>query len=376
MTPPNLPIPAQEQRTDQLSSRNGSNLSERVRSLRLSDNTQSGGQGSAKLPWILCGLLILVCAAFGYRAYRVAPAGSNTDQSADERSSTSTPSGATAASSGDLQLDAKGYVTPVHKIQVSPKISGQLVYLDAKFEEGATFKEGDLLARIEDVDYKTDYEHTKAMLVTAEKDLQVEEENLQQMKRTYERNASLVGTTATSQNDYDNSLYNYKAQEKRVTKLKAAIDVTKADLAKMRWRLDNTEIKAPITGIILTKMAEKYNLVNPSAFSNGLSASLCEMADLSDLEIDVAVQERDVAGIYKGQKGNIMPDAYQHDEEFLKRHPKGYEGVVSRLMPTADKNNGSIHVRVKVLNLPSDEVGVYLKPDMGANVLFKKKPEK
>ena len=42
--------------------------------------------------------------------------------------------------SGDLALEVKGYVTPIHQIQVSPKVSGQLVQLDPKFQEGAFFK--------------------------------------------------------------------------------------------------------------------------------------------------------------------------------------------------------------------------------------------
>jgi multidrug resistance efflux pump len=213
------------------------------------------------------------------------------------------------------------------------------------------------------------------MLDTAERDLQIELANLDQLKGKYERNAALKGTTAVSIDDYEVSRTNYEAQERRVTKLKATIGASKADLEKMEWRLDSTVIRAPIDGVILTKLVEKYNLVNPSAFSNGVSASLCDMADLSDLEIDVMVQERDVAGIYVGQKCTIMPDATQRNEAFLQRHPTGYDGEVSRLMPTADRSKGAISVRVKVLNIPPDEVGRILKPDMGANVSFKKKPE-
>lgn len=395
MTQPNLPSAAVE-RAEPAPSRNGSNLSERVRSLRLSESTQSGGPGGSKLPWILCTLLLVVCAAFGYRAYRVTPVTDPNSAADDAHSSSTSPAGAKAASSGEVQLEAKGYVTPVHKIQVSPKISGQVVYLAPSFhstsrsqaialggqvafttifKEGDYFKKGDILCRIEDVDYKTDLDHTKAMLDSAEKDLQVELANLDQVKGIYERNASLYGTNAVSQNDYDIARTNYIAEQKRVTKLRSAIDMTKADLVKMQWRYDNTVITAPVDGIILTKLVEKYNLVNPSAFSNGLSASLCDMADLSDIEIDVMVQERDVAGIYKGQRCSVLPDAYQRDEKFLERHPNGYDGVVSRLMPTADRSKGAISVRVQVLDIPPDEVGFYLKPDMGANVSFKKKPE-
>ena len=50
--------------------------------------------------------------------------------------------------------------------------------------------------------------------------------------------------------------------------------------------------KLGIDGIILSKKAEENNMVNPSAFSNGLSASLCEMADLTKMEVDLAIAEQ------------------------------------------------------------------------------------
>jgi hypothetical protein len=98
--------------------------------------------------------------------------------------------------------------------------------------------------------------------------------------------------------------------------------------------------------------------VNPIAF-NG-SFSLCDMADLSDLEVDLAIQERDVARVHKGQPCEIRSEAY----------PKRvYQGFVSRLMPIADRAKGAVPVRVK-LTVPAEEEGVYLKPEMGALVSF------
>ena len=146
----------------------------------------------------------------------------------------------------------------------------------------------------------------------------------------------------------------------------------KADLEKAKWNLDNCTIIAPVSGTILKKAAEKGNIVNPIAFN--ISASLCDMADLSDLEVDLKIQERDIAKVKKGQECVAMPEAYQNDPDFLKIHPKGYTGKVSRLMPTADRGQGAIPVRVK-LDIPKEEEGVYLKPDMGVIVEFLKGDE-
>jgi hypothetical protein len=96
-----------------------------------------------------------------------------------------------------------------------------------------------------------------------------------------------------------------------------------------------------------------------------LKGSICDMADLSDLEVDMKIQEREVARIFKGQRCRIRPNAYPE---------RIYEGYVSRLMPIADRAIGAVPVRVK-FTVPKEEEGVYLKPEMGAIVSFLKKED-
>src|SRR5262245_60318616 len=131
--------------------RNGdSSLSDRVRSLSLANRPGSAATRTSVLPWLLCGLLLLTTAAFGYRTYRLSPSGEpsgTTDQApAAAGSSTGAPtSGATAvAASGDVVLESKGYAIPAHQIQVSPnKVSGMLVYVHPRLDEGNRFQQGE-----------------------------------------------------------------------------------------------------------------------------------------------------------------------------------------------------------------------------------------
>jgi HlyD family secretion protein len=394
------------------SSRNGAgNLSDRVRSLRLSDKAPSGGSRSSVIPWTVCGVLVLMTVAFAYRAYMVTPVASGEPGPAATNAPSS--SGTNAASSGELALEVKGYVTPVHQIQVSPKVGGQIVWLNERLQEGADFKKDEILARIEDVDYKTDYEHSKAAyesavqrceelkngnrpqeITQARAELDEQKANLEQLRLDLKRTVQLASTSSAAQRDYEVAKYGHDALERRVSKLQAAYElmvegprkerilgaaadvaVAKADMEKAKWRLDNTAILAPASGTILKKQAEKGDLVNPSAFSNGLSASLCTMTDLSQLEIEVKVSERDMPSVYKGQLCRIVPDACVRDEEFQKKHPRGFEGVVSRIIPNADRANAAIPVRVLV-KIPEGEAGVYLLPDMNATVSFMKKSSK
>ena len=93
------------------------------------------------------------------------------------------------------------------------------------------------------------------------------------------------------------------------------------------------------------------------------------MADLGDLEIDLSIQERDIARVEKGQQCTVVPEAFQNHEPFRQKHPRGYRGHVIRLMPIADRAKGAINVRVKVA-IPNEEVGIYLKPEMSVLVSF------
>jgi multidrug resistance efflux pump len=394
----------------------GTDLRDRVRSLRL-DGRNAGGKPAPRtrwLPWIFCIVLLFTSATFAYRAYRV---GTLPGQSAagprDEPAVTpgTTPAApAVSASAGEVVLQAKGYIIPISLVQVSPKVGGQLVKIAEGFEEGAVFTRDQVLAWIEDKDYRAEFDQAnfaydaarkrweelkKTMpeeIKQAEAELEETRQNATQLRLDVDRNRRLVMGAALPQREQELTQYAYEATRARIKRLESGlrmlregraqfrIDTAEAEMNQARamkekaaLRLEWTRIKAPITGTILTKKAEEGNIVNPSAFSSGISASLCEMADLTKLEVDLSIQERDVAAVKTGQRCAVMPEAYQNDKEFLAKHPQGYEGVVSRIMPTADRAKGAVPVRVRILGITPDEAGKYLRPEMSALVSFKKK---
>lgn len=411
---------------------NRSALSDRVQSLRLSSrngSTSPVGSRLRWLPWIFSLVLLLTTLAFGYRAYRIdrmqllaevesedAKPSAAPSKSPANGTPNSTPT-TTVASTGDVVLQSKGYVIPISLVQVSPKVGGQLVAL-AKVEgpdgsrifiEGDKFKKGDILAWIEKVEFESDYQQALFALEGASQRLEeitrtLPEEIKQaeaeldetrslatQQKLELERNRRLSAGNAVPTRELEQARYSYDSTMAKIKKLEATLRLIKEGryerrvraaeaekqqsewaLEKAKWRRDNTEVKAPISGTILSKKAELGNIVNPSAFSSGISASLCEMADLTKLEIDLSIQERDIANVRVGQSCLILPEAYKDDKEFLARHPRGYRGVVSRLMPTADRAKGAVPVRVRILEgeISEDEAGNYLRPELSTTVSF------
>ena len=131
---------------------------------------------SGKLAWLLCVLLLFSTAGFGYRAF-LSPA----DQPAfgNEAGGKDGPGDAPkapGAKPGEVVLESRGYIVPRHPIiQVSPKVSGMLMKLYV--EEGKRVKAGDLLADIEDVEYKADHDRAVASLELAKHRLQELERN-------------------------------------------------------------------------------------------------------------------------------------------------------------------------------------------------------
>jgi HlyD family secretion protein len=399
-------------------------LSDRVRSLRLTNRETSAANSSrlAWLPWIFCIVLLFTSVAFGYRAYRVGglstsptaatatPAGYATTPSGQ---SVELPASGAVAAAGEVVLQSKGYVIPKSLVQVSPKVGGQLIWINDRFEEGRRFKKGDKLAEIEKTEYQAEFDQAESaylaaceryqeLVKTRPEEIKQAEAELEEARQTglqlqleYERNQRLASTRAVPLRELEQAQYSSEANKARLRRLEATLRLlrdgrldrriqaaefemkqAKGVLDRARWRLENTIITAPIDGTILTKKAELGNMVNPSAFSSGISASLCEMADLTKLEIDLSIQERDIAAVKVGQECQIMPEAYQNDPEFLSKHPRGYRGVVSRLMPTADRAKGAIPVRVAIApgEIPEAEAGLYLRPDMSALVSFKRSP--
>lgn len=368
-------------------------LSDRVRSLRLPNKAATErSTGRPWLPWALCvvfGITTLVLAAhtFGKSAGESPKAAPG---------STPIQSQGPAPAVGEVVLESKGYIIAAHQIQVSPKVGGMVMKLN--IEEGMRVKKGQVIAEIERVEYETDRDRIKGLLEAARQrhqelkvgyrpeevkqakaELDEAEALRKQMLQDYERNRNL-NKQALAPKEYEASESAYRTADRRFElkklahklmvdgprqeKIEAArndVEQLEADLARAQWRLDNCTVRAPVSGTILTKLAEEGNIVNQLALN--LKGSICDMADLADLEVELKVQERDVAKVFKGQKCRVRSEAYPE---------RVYNGVVSRLMPIADRSQAAIPVRVK-LEVPAEEEGVYLKPEMGAVVSFQRK---
>jgi HlyD family secretion protein len=372
-------------------------LSDRVKSLRLANPQASRGSRFGWLPWVLCVVFLIVGAAAGLGS-------SSLLKFLPAQKAPAAPVESTKAESGDVVLENKGYIIPSRTYQVSPKVSGMVEKLYIQ-KEGDYFHKGDKLAILESVDYKADVDHTKSTLAIAEQRLaQLKKELPEEIKKAeyeleqaksqlrqyvldWERAQDLYHRQSIAKSDLDLAQANKEAKQSEVSKLthayrlvsgsaderiqaiEAEVAQDKADVRKAEWRLESCTIIAPSDGTILTKTVEEGNLANPIAFQAAVSASICTMADLSKLEVDISIQERDIKLVKEGQPCRVVA------EGFPDRKP--YIGMVLRKMPTADRAKGAIPVRVAIVALQADETpGEFLRPDVGVIVSFLKIDDK
>ncbi|HYV39482.1 MAG TPA: efflux RND transporter periplasmic adaptor subunit [Gemmataceae bacterium] len=382
-------------------SRNGPlSLRDRVKSLRLPDRPPARRSPLALLPWVLCVAFLISTIVMAMRAPGGDPSGADAVAKAEREKSLAAVGNASTLKEGDVMLENKGYIVPIHKIQVSPKVGGMVVSL--RFEEGMIVEKDAVLAVLEDIEFKSDRNRSKAQVegarnryqelaMSLEFQIKQAEADLEDAKAQFQNEyvqlqSEINSKEGTAVVDVQKRKATVEAKKARVSwhtnqvdminkgslahKVAAAkgdLELYEAELMKAQWKLDNCVVRAPVTGMILTKQAEEGSLVNPSAFSNGLSASLCDMADLAELEVDLAIPERDVERVIKfrlekryAQLCQVRADAFPK---------KVFEGYVSRIMPTADQSKAAVPVRVKIVIKP-EEAGLFLRPQMNAAVTF------
>ncbi|MBA4066518.1 MAG: hypothetical protein C0501_23000 [Isosphaera sp.] len=382
-------------RTEPDPSANGE-LIDRVQQLRLTPQLGAGAAGSSRgswLPWVLCGMMAVVWAGVGVRSYRTAgkadaPAGAA--PAAAPAGAAAQPAAAQPAA-GELVIQIKGIVIPSLQIQLSPDdVSG--IVETIHFKEGDRVEKGKVLARIRPDRYRNDAAAAKAALTAAENRLadlgseavraeerrqaqaELDEAEAARVRADLELKRVTTGRAATviSTQDVERAEADLRSAKARVERLSAALNLlnmgarverlaaARAEVAQARARhgeaerlLANCEVRAPIDGTVLTKAADRGTLVSPMSFN--VAFGICTLADLSQLEVELDVPERQIERVKPGQAVLIQADADPG---------RAYRGVVDRKQPVADDTKNVVRVRVRVY-LPKGEVpGVFLKPKM------------
>src|SRR5271165_3458394 len=369
---------------------------EDLQSLRI-DRSQRGDSGGEPPAWakryILGGLSVVVVLGLVALAYRMF--------SADVPEVEVVRASAESSSNdvGGTVLSATGYIVAYHTINVNSKVTGRLAWIGV--EKGDKVKEGQVLVRLEDEEFRANYEQAKGALENAQAYLQELEhgsrpEEIQQAqhnldearatlvndKLTLDRTKELAGSGVVSRQQLDDATAKFESDQQRVNSLERAFQLMKIgpraeEIARARGavtqaqgqldyaksQLDATVIRAPVTGTILDRTAEKGELITAqfaSAAAGGPQGSVVSLADLNDLQVELDIAQADFARLSPKQKGIVTTDTYPD---------KTYDGEIAQISPEANRQKATVQVKVQVLN-PAKYPDVFLRPEMNATVKF------
>jgi RND family efflux transporter MFP subunit len=212
-------------------------------------------------------------------------------------------------------------------------------------EEGSVVKKDQVLARLEDSEFVTAINKSKA-------DIEYAKANLSEMQRQARLQQGLFKEKVVSQDSLD-------AANSRVQLAQATIDQEIAALKMQEAQLEFTQIRAPFDGVVLKKMTEVGESVAPIPPGVNISTSsgaIVAIADMNSLEAEVDVNESNVGQLAQGDPADITVQA-------IPNHT--YKGVLRQVIPTADRTKATVTVKVSILD--KDRL---IKPEMSCNVTF------
>jgi HlyD family secretion protein len=259
--------------------------------------------------------------------------------------STNTPNTNTpTASPSDVVLETSGYIINRERIEISPRFMGVVKWVGVK--KGDAVTNGQVVVLLDDREYQARLKQAEGAVATARA-------QLQKAELDWERVQQLAQTDIASKEAQDNARIG-------VTAARAALSEAEGARAVAQAYFDWCTIRSPIDGVVLEKLADPNELVAPQSFggTRGPSTALLAVADPKDLQVEIDLNESNLARIYLGQKCRVSPEAYVD---------KVYVGVVAEIAPEANRAKGTLQIKVQI-----QEPDKFLTPELSAKVEFLK----
>jgi HlyD family secretion protein len=373
----------------------GTPVQPELRGLRIDREKKSSKEPSKwATRWIVSGIVLLLLLG----AARLVYGWLNSATEVETVRVRAVASSGGSAESGPVILNATGYVIAAHKIELAAKVVGKVLWIGV--EKGDHVRQGQVLVRLEDDEYRAQEMQAKGNLLAldahlselkngsrpeeiqrASADLESARADLVNAKVTIDRTRQLVKDGVMAQQALDDAKARYDGQAARAASLERTyqlakigprqeqidaglgqIEQAKGQLAFAETQLANTVIKAPVSGTILERNVEKGEFVTTGFVGDkGAKGYVVSIADLNDLQVELDINQNDFGKLGPKQKGIVTTDAYPD---------RKYEGYVYEVSPEANRQKATVQVKVKI-EKPDD----YLRPEMNASVAFVSEPK-
>lgn len=251
-------------------------------------------------------------------------------------------------------LNATGRVSAQRKAAVSTKATGRLEFLGV--QEGSIVRAGEILARIESRDVTATQDQADASLRAARANAEQGLAELRDADSNLKRSEDLAKKNFISSATLDTAKARFDKAQAAVASLNGAIGVAEANTRATRVAVEQTLIRAPFDGVVLTKNANVGDIITPFSSAADSKGAVVNIADMSTLEVEADVSETSLSKITVAQPVEIQLDAFP-DIRLL--------GKVSRIVPTVDRSKATVLVKIEFV-----EKDKRVLPDMSAKVAF------
>jgi RND family efflux transporter MFP subunit len=260
-----------------------------------------------------------------------------------------------AASESAPVLEATGYVTARREATVSSKITGRLAQV--LIEEGEPVTEGQVLARLDDVDARAALNLAQARLTAERAQLGQIEAQLDQARRDARRQEELREKRLNSEEALETARTQVLTLSAQLEAQRGQVGVAEAQLRVAQVDYDNTIVRAPFAGVIVAKAAQPGEIVSPISAGGGFTRTgIGTIVDMDSLEIEVDVNEAFINRVKPHQPVQAVLDAYPDWK---------IPASVIAIIPTADRSKATVKVRIAI-----KQKDPRIIPDMGVRVAF------
>jgi RND family efflux transporter MFP subunit len=313
-------------------------------SLRIGDDHRKGGGSGKRIVLTVLPFLILAgigAAAFAFRSQKpVVEVITASKADSNERQSL---------------LNASGYVTPRRRATIAAKITGRVT--GVFFDEGTHVRQGQLLATLDDSDVKRALASAKADANSSQSAIADWVVQLKNAKTELRRAEELQKAGVQTQQALDTATTAADSLNAKIDLAKNQVLAAEARINEAQQAVDNTVIRAPFDGIVVSKDAQVGEMVSPISAGGGFTRTgIATIVDMNSNEIEVDVNESYIARVEPNQPVTAILDAYPDWQ---------IPSKVRTVIPTADRQKATVKVRISFLKLDPK-----ILPDMGVKVSF------
>ena len=260
-----------------------------------------------------------------------------------------------AGQSQGAVLNATGYVTARRQATVSSKVTGKVV--EVFIEEGMRVKAGQVLARLDASYVSRGLALSQAEARAAGSALEETRVRIREAQLEYDRAVRLAQSEISSRADVDRARAQLDAAKARLVAQADQHNTARQQIELQRQNVEDTIIRAPFDGIVVSKDAQPGEMISPVSAGGGFTRTgICTIVDMESLEIEVDVNEAYINRVSPNQRVEAVLDAYPDW-----RIP----GHVITAVPTADRQKATVKVRIAF-----DQRDQRILPDMAVKVSF------